>query len=283
VSLTSIGSELKKAQQGNYAIPLLEFLELSGSEELFASIEKKRAPAIIGVYSGTLKKTRRSAVVACLKTMAAEATVPVSIMLDHGQSFEDCMEAIRDGFTDVMYDGSKLSFEENVRVTRDVVRAAHAVGVCVEAELGHVGSGAEYTEFGAKRKGFTDPDDVEKFVAQTGVDFLAIAVGTAHGVYKGEPAIDTGLLSRIRGRVDVPLVLHGGTGLSDGQFRDSIRAGISKINIATDFAVSAFAAMKKTANEEAGSYFKVMRSLHESVTLRADYFLDLFGTSGKAA
>jgi fructose-bisphosphate aldolase class II len=207
--------------------------------------------------------------------------VPVSLMLDHGQSFEQCIRALTYGFTDVMYDGSRLPLEENIATTRMVVRAAHAVGACVEAELGHVGSGRDYQAYGALRKGFTDPETVERFVAETEVDMLAVAVGTAHGFYQGDPELDLDLLREIRGRVDIPLALHGGSGCSADQFRAAIEAGITKINVASDLYRAAGETLVEAAATEDASYHALSRAATASFAERVGYYLDLFGASGK--
>jgi fructose-bisphosphate aldolase class II len=162
------------------------------------------------------------------------------------------------------------------------VRAAHAVGACAEAELGHVGGGHEYDVYGAQGKGFTDPAVVERFVGETGVDSLAVAIGTAHGVYKGEPRLNLELLDEIRRRVDIPLVLHGGSGLSDEQFRSAVAHGISKINIFTDLSLAAGARMIEAAKGEKASYFSISEAAKRAFQERCAFFLDLFGATGKA-
>jgi fructose-bisphosphate aldolase class II len=192
------------------------------------------------------------------------------------------MQALKVGFSDVMYDGSRLPIEENIITTRLVVRAAHAMGAGVEAELGHVGSGSTYGDFGAQRKGFTDPDDVERFVAETGVDCLAIAIGTAHGLYQSEPHLALDLLAEIRGRVEVPLVLHGGSGLSDEQFRSAVAGGICKINIFTNLAVEATSRMVANAAGGQTSFHSLTSQIREGFQAVCTHCLDVFGTSGKA-
>lgn len=280
--LKSILSELKKAQAGHYAIPCFDTFEQLGTEGMFAAIEEKRAPTIVALYGGGFDRPNAPHFAAMLRSMAQSASVPVSLIIDHGASFEQCMKALALGFTDLMYDGSAKPLEENIATTRLIVRAAHAVGASVEAEIGHVGRGAEYSEFGAQRKGFTDPAVVERFVAETGVDFLAVAIGTAHGLYNAEPRLDLELLAEIRRRVEIPLVLHGGTGLSEGQFRAAIAGGISKINIFTDLSIAARQRMIEAAQAEKASYFAITSAVRDAFRERCGYFMDLFGTSGKA-
>ena len=279
--LLSISQELKKAQQGHYAIPLFDTFDMQSTDAMFTAFEEKRAPGIIALYSSVMDRPNARAFAAYIRERANESKVPISLMLDHGSSFEQCIKAIAYGFTDVMYDGSRLSLEENIENTCAVVRAAHAVGVCVEAELGHVGSGNQYQSYGAIRKGFTEPDAVEKFVAKTGVDFLAIAIGTAHGLYQGEPQIDMELLKDIRSRVEIPLVMHGGTGCTEEQFKGVTRTGISKINVATDLFVTAGKRLVEAANSEKASYFGMSKVANESFLERCNYYIDLFGASEK--
>lgn len=280
--LISISDELKKAQREGYAVPLFDTFELMGTRGILAALEEKRAPGIIGLGSGLLDRPDAEAVVAMVRSMAEGATVPVSLMLDHGAGFEDCVKALRLGFSDVMYDGSKLALKENVANTRMVVRAAHAVEAAAEAEIGHVGRGDDYQAFGARGEGFTDPEAVEEFVAETDVDLLAVAIGTAHGLYEGEPKLALDLLSEIRERVEVPLVLHGGSGLSDDQFQAVIERGIAKINIFTNLAVSAGETMVGAAQAEDASYFSIIRAVPGAFQRECGRLLDVFGASGKA-
>lgn len=280
--LVSILQELKKAQQEHYAIPLFDTLDMQSTDAMFTAFEEKHAPGIIALYTSAMDRPNAKAFAAYIRQRAMDSKVPISLMLDHGGSFEYCIKAISYGFTDVMYDGSRLSMEENIENTRAIVRVAHAVGICVEAELGHVGSGSQYQTYGGIRKGFTDPNTVEEFISRTGVDFLAIAIGTAHGLYAGEPHLDLDLLSNIRAKVDIPLVMHGGTGCTENQFQEAIKVGISKINIATDLFVSASRNLVEAAKVDKPSYFGMSKAAYESFLERCNYYIDLFGAKGKA-
>ena len=280
--LVSILDELKKAQKNSYAIPCFDTFEMLGTQGIFAALEKKHAPVIVALYSGLLDQPNPRAFTDFVRTMAEEATVPVSIILDHGASFEHCMKALSLGFSDVMYDGSRLPLEENIANTRMVVRAAHATGAAAEAELGHVGAGRTYQSFGAQGKGFTAPDTVEKFVEKTGIDFLAVAIGTAHGQYEGEPKLALDLLAEIRERVDIPLVLHGGSGLSDDQFRAAIAGGICKVNIFTSLVVETNKRMLEAAKAEDASYFTLTTQIREAFQYQCERHLDVFGTTDRA-
>ena len=280
--LVSILDELKKAQAGGYALPCFDTFEMQGTLGIVEALEAKPAPGMIGLYSGMFDRPHPRAFTNYVRVLAEEATVPVSIILDHGASFEHCIKALHAGFTDVMYDGSKLPFEENVATTKKVVQAAHAVGAAVEAELGHVGVGRTYQEFGAQGKGFTEPDMVVQFIEETGVDFLAIAIGTAHGMYDGEPMLALDLLAEIREQVDIPLVLHGGSGLSDDQFRAAVAGGIQKVNIFTNLAIESKQRMIENAQTENASLFSMTTQIREAFRDECERLLDVFGTTGKA-
>ena len=280
MTIVSIKNELAKAQQAHYAVPLFDVYEIQGMEGLLEALVEKRAPTIVGIYSPFAAQPNCRALAAYVRCRAEATDVPVSLMLDHGASVEQCLEVLDYGFTDVMYDGSSLPLDENIANTRKVVQAAHAVGAAVEAELGHVGLGEQYDNLGAKRLGFTDPQDVEHFVEATGVDFLAIAFGNAHGLYKGEPQLDLELVAEIRRRVEVPLVMHGGTGISDEQFHAAIAAGISKVNYATNIINSAADNMRKTAARPEASMFDIYAGIRQAYAEWCKRLFDTFGTSG---
>jgi fructose-bisphosphate aldolase, class II len=282
MTLKSISDELMRAQVGKYALPLFDVSDTASAEGVFRALEDRCAPVMVAMYAPLIENAAGCAFAAYLHARAIDSPVPISLMLDHGGSFEVCIKALRLGFTDVMYDGSSLPIEENIAQARLVTRAAHAVGVKVEAELGHVGSGSSYQSFGAKRAGFTDPDEVELFAAETGVDFLAVAIGTAHGQYQGDPMLDLELLAEIHRRIDLPLALHGGSGLSVIQYQQAIAAGISKINIATDLYQTAGLNMIEASSAENASYFRLTQTAADSFFERSKFYLDIFGASGKA-
>jgi fructose-bisphosphate aldolase class II len=282
MALVSIKETLKAAQAGGYALALFDTYDMHATDGMLRAFEDCRAPAFIGLYGGFFDQPNVRANAAYIREAGATAKVSVSLMLDHGSSFEQCIRAISLGFTDVMYDGSKLPLEENIANTKAVVRAAHAVGVAVEAELGHVGSGHDYQSFGAKRLGFTDPATVERFAVETGVDFLAVAIGTAHGVYQGQPHLDLDLLRAIRARVEIPLVMHGGSGLTDAQFRSAIENGIAKINVATELFMTSAQRVVTEARARDLSYFDIARLEADTFCQRCTHYIDLLGEAGKA-
>lgn len=281
MAIVSIMTDLRRAQREHYAVPLFDVEDSNCVDGVLTAAEERHAPVIVGVPSRTIDLPGARALAAYVRTRAQNCKIPVSLMLDHGAGLEHVMKAISFGFTDVMYDGSKLSLEENIATTRAIVKAAHDQGIPVEAELGHVGQASDYQTIATDRVGFTDPATVTRFVEATGVDSLAVAIGNAHGQYVGDPHLDLALLRDIRGRVDVPLVLHGGSGIFEDDFRAAIRAGIAKINIATDLRLATRHGMIEATRSERFSYFDIAKVTAEAFRVRCCYHLDLFGTSWK--
>ena len=228
---------LLDAQKGGYAVGAFNVENMEMVQAVVAAAEEMHAPVILQTTPSTIKYADLEYFYANVKTAAEKASVPVSIHLDHGNSFELAMRALRAGYTSIMIDGSQKSFEENIAVTKAVVDACHPSGIPVEAELGKVG-GKEDDLNGGEGNPYTDPQEAKTFVEATGVDSLAVAIGTAHGVYKGIPNLDMERLSEIRKVVSVPLVLHGTSGVPDDAVRDCISRGICKVNYATDLRIA---------------------------------------------
>ena len=228
---------LLDAQKGGYAVGAFNVENMEMVQAVVAAAEEMHAPVILQTTPSTIKYADLEYFYANVKTAAEKASVPVSIHLDHGNSFDLAMRALRAGYTSIMIDGSQKSFEENIAVTKAVVDACHPSGIPVEAELGKVG-GKEDDLNGGEGNPYTDPQEAKTFVEATGVDSLAIAIGTAHGVYKGIPKLDMERLSEIRKVVSVPLVLHGTSGVPDDAVRDCISRGICKVNYATDLRIA---------------------------------------------
>ena len=211
--------------------------------------------------------------------MAKAATVPVALNLDHGGTFEHAMIAIRSGFSSIMVDRSSLPYEQNVAEVSELVRIAHSLGISVEAELGHVGSGASYDA--DRDAGLTDPAQAKAYVEATGIDALAIAIGTAHGKYVGTPHLDFDLLEKIYNTVDVPLVLHGGSGSGDENLAKATRMGITKVNIGTD--------LFQAGIDNLVAHHDEIKRAHLGYQLMADgykakllHYMKLFNQCGKA-
>ena len=232
--LVNMKKMLEDARNGGYAVGFFNAVNVEMARVVIETAEELRAPVIIGTAEILLPFMSMDRVAEYLLPMAAKAAVPVAVHYDHGLTFDKCMEALKLGFTSVMYDCSTLSYEENLAEVSGMVRICHAMDVTVEAELGHVGDNEGAGKLEKPSDYYTDPDVALDFVRRSGADALAVAVGNAHGDYKFPPKLDFERISEISEKTAVPLVLHGGSGLSDHDFRESARRGICKVNIFTD-------------------------------------------------
>jgi len=233
--LVNLNQVLSYTKVKKFGVGMFNGLSADFYEGLIDAAEQLRCPIIIGVADRFVDRLDFEMIAEVMIFLAKRASVPVCVHLDHAKSLKNIMRAIKAGFTSVMFDGSSLPFEENIKRTREVVEIAHSVGVSVEGELGVVGRG----DFDFKNPEFyTKPDEAEEFAQKTQVDALAVSIGTVHGVYKGQPRLDFERLSEIRKRVDCYLVLHGGSGLSDDDFKKCIEYGINKVNIFTDLTLA---------------------------------------------
>lgn len=228
---------LLDAQAGHYAVGAFNVESLEFVMAVIKAAEERKSPVIMQTTPGTVKYANLDYFAAMCKVAADAASVPVAIHLDHGDGFDRCIQAMHAGYTSVMIDGSHHVFEENIEITKSVVRACHAAGIPVEAELGKVG-GKEDDLDGGNGNGYTVPSEAAEFAERTGVDSLAVAIGTAHGVYKGTPKLDMERLSEIRKVVSVPLVLHGTSGVPDDAVRECVARGMCKVNYATDLRIA---------------------------------------------
>lgn len=276
--LVNLNDVLKKAQQEHYAVGLFNTIDTDMLEAVISAAEEMDSPVIIGTAQVLLPYGELALLTPSARDAAERAKVPVVLHYDHGTTFEKCMEALQLGFTSVMFDGSANDVEENLAETAQIVRIAHAMGASVEGEIGHVGQAA--TDDGLLTDMYTTPEEAVRFVRETGVDALAVAIGTAHGVYKTKPRLDIGRLSQIRAALDTPLVLHGGSGLSDDDFRNTIAAGIAKVNIFTDLCVAGAQAMRRgIENGEDYLHIRSMRVADIKAAVRKK--IELFGSAGK--
>ena len=228
---------LLDAQKGGYAVGAFNVENMEMVMAVIAVAEELRAPLMLQTTPSTIKYAGLDMYLANVKAAAERASVPVCLHLDHGDSFDLAMRALRTGYTSIMIDGSHNVFEENIAVTKAVADACRPSGIPVEAELGKVG-GKEDDLDGGEGNGYTDPLEAKEFVERTGVTSLAVAIGTAHGVYKGVPKLDLDRLAEIRKVVDIPLVLHGASGLSEEAVVESIKRGICKVNFATELRIA---------------------------------------------
>ncbi len=236
---------LLDAQKKNYAVGAFNVNNMEIIQAIINGAEERNSPVILQASQGGIKYAGIEYIAALGKLAGRNARVPVALHLDHGTDFDQVMLCIRHGFTSVMIDGSRFPLEENIAFTKRVVDIAHSVGVSVEAELGKIGGTEDHITVSEKDATFTDPNEAKIFVEETGVDSLAIAVGTAHGVYKGEPKLDYDRIKAIRDLVDIPLVLHGSSGVPEESLKKAISLGVCKINIDTDIRAAFARAVKE--------------------------------------
>lgn len=248
MALVTTKQMLLGAQTGCYAVGAFNVENMEMVQAVIAAAEEMKSPVILQTTPSTLKYATPELFFANAKAEAEKASVPVAMHLDHGSSFELAMGAFRAGYTSIMIDGSHGTFEENIAVSKAVADACHAAGIPVEAELGKVGGKEDDLE-GGDGNPYTDPQQAAEFVKATGIDFLAVAIGTAHGVYKGIPKLDKGRLSEISEVVSIPLVLHGTSGVPDEDVKDCIRRGICKVNYATDLRIAFTKGVKRVIEE----------------------------------
>lgn len=276
--LANLNDVLPRAQKEHYAVGLFNSIDTDMLEAVISAAEEMESPIVIGTAEVLLPYGELKLLAPSVIAAAERAKVPVVVHYDHGLTFDRCMEALQLGFTSIMYDGSAGEYSQNLADTAELVRIAHAMGASVEGEIGHVGE-AESND-GALTDMYTTPEEAVAFVKATGVDALAVAIGTAHGVYKTKPCLDIGRLRQIRAALDTPLVLHGGSGLTDEDFRDTISAGIAKVNIFTDLCVAGTNAMKLGVN--AGkSYLDIRTDRVEAIRQTVREKILLFGSAGK--
>lgn len=265
---------------GSYNVANSEFVSA-----VIEAAEEKNAPAIIQIHPNEMELLG-DAFTAYVREICQHTSIPVAIHLDHGASVQDVMRAIRNGFTSVMIDASHASFEDNIAITKEVVKLAHAVNVSVEAELGTIGSNDNSSEGGADQILYTDPHDAKRFVEETGVDTLAVAIGTSHGQYKhaGKPELKLDLLKEIHEQVAIPLVLHGGSDNKDEEISQTYLHGISKINLSTDMKNAFFQELRSflTENQDAYEPDVIMPSARNAAKELVKKKMDLFHSTNHA-
>ncbi len=281
MSLVTSKKMLLDAQAGGYAVGAFNAENMEMVMAIVAAAEEMRAPVIIQTTPSTVKYASPELYLANVRAVAEKASVPVAMHLDHGNSFELAMSAIQARYTSVMIDGSQKPFEENVELTRSVVRVAECMGIPVEGELGTVGGKEDGLE---AENACTLPHEAKEFAERTGVSSLAVAIGTAHGVYQSVPKLDVERLAEIREVVSVPLVLHGASGLSDESIRECIHRGICKVNFATELRIAYTEGVKATLDADANVFDpkkygkEAMKRVRETVMKR----IAVCGCNGKA-
>ena len=268
----------KKAQEGHFAIPHFNVWNAEMLMGVMDAAEESKAPIIISFGTGFVGNTSFEDFSHMMVSMVRKASVPVITHWDHGRSMEIVQNAYNHGMNSVMRDASAFDFEENIRLTKEVVDYFHPRGIPVEAELGHVGNETIYEEALASYR-YTDPGQAAEFVERTGCDSLAVAIGNQHGVYTSEPQLNFEVVERVRAAVSVPLVLHGASGIGDADIRTAISLGIAKINIHTELCQAAMAAIRDRVDQP---FLAVERAVRDAVKQRALEKIVLFGTDGKA-
>lgn len=284
MSLVPISTLLQEARAGGYAVGAFNCNNMEIVQAIAAAAEAEKAPVIMQASQGAIKYAGIEYITAMVGVAASMVSVPVALHLDHGTSFEQVMQCIRSGFSSVMIDGSKHSLEENIALTKQVVAAARPVGVSVEAELGKIGGTEDDIHVSEADAFFTDPEEARVFVQETGVDALAVAIGTAHGRYKGEPKLDFARLEKIYSLVNIPIVLHGSSGVPEEALREAIRLGVCKINIDTNIREAFVDRCRKVMADHPGEIDprKILGPAREAAVELIREKIRIFGSSGKA-
>jgi len=280
--LTTTDDMLKKAQTGHYAVGAFNAENMEMVQAIIAAAEELNAPVIIQTTPSTIRYASLDLYLSNVFAIAKSTKVPVAIHLDHGNSFGLAMQALRCGYTSIMIDGSKQTLEKNIALTKSVVEACRPSHIPVEGELGMVGGKEDDLE--ASGLGYTDPEEAVEFVKQTGVSSLAVGVGTAHGVYATTPVLNTKLIGILRTKFEVPMVLHGASGLSNEVVQECINQGICKVNFATELRIAYTKAVQDFLSKDPNSidpkkYGTVAREAVKQLVIER---IRVLGSDGKA-
>ncbi len=298
---------LDRARDGKYAVGAFNINNMEIAKAIGGAAKEERSPVILATSPSAIKYAGIEYIYEIARVTAAKSGVPTVLHLDHGTTFEDCVKCIRHGWSSVMFDGSKLPLEENIRQTAEIVKIAHAAGVSVEAELGRLAGVEGHVSVAERDAIFTNPDEAKLFAERTGVDALAVAIGTSHGAYKfkGEAVLDFPRLEKIERLVNIPIVLHGASGVPkdvlekaakygarlpgaagvpDEAIRKAISLGVAKINIDTDIRLAMTAAIRQVLVEHPEEFDprKLMGPAEDAMKAVAKGKMQLFGSSGRA-
>jgi fructose-bisphosphate aldolase class II len=276
---------LDVANEHGFAVPAFNISDYAMFNGILEISEKKNAPVILGIHPDEVNHVGVE-MIAAVTQRAHRSLVPIAIHWDHGANYEQILTAIQSGFTSVMIDGSMLPFQENIAISRKVVHTAHTVGLSVEGELGTIGQTDSEAEDGSNAIIYTNPEDALTFVESTGVDSLAIAIGTSHGIYPKamRPELKLDLLKEIKNKLNIPLVLHGGSNNPDDEIAEAVRLGINKINISSDIKVAYHMKMREVlADESLREPLTIQPPCIEAMKVVAGQKIDLFETAGKAS
>lgn len=282
MSLVNLSEILQDASSKNYAVGMFDVVGIDSLKAIIRGAEECASPVIIALAEVHLPYAPMEMFAPIIIEAARKSKVPVAVHLDHGINYSTIIKAMNYGFTSVMFDGSTLSYEDNVNGTKEIVKIAHTMGISVEAELGHVG-GEEGGGEDQHEQFYTEPDLAEQFVKQTGIDALAVAIGTVHGEYVKKPCLDLNRLSDIQRKVGIPLVLHGGSGLSDSDFKECINRGIRKINIFTDMSYAATDGVRNLLKQNKKYHcYEISEAAENSMKEVVIQKINLFGSNSKA-
>jgi len=283
--ITNLTEILKNAEQENYGVIAPDFVNLYGAKSMLETAEELHAPLILS-YSSSFKPVMDvrsySRFIEIIVREIEQYSIPVCLHLDHAASLPEIQEAVDVGFTSVMIDASTAPFKDNIELTRKVVELAGPVGVSVEAELGHVTTGEGYIETGSGEELLTDPDQAGEFVERTGIEALAVAIGNVHGAYSGDPDLDFARLEKIRRVVDVPIVLHGTSGIGMEDLKTAINGGIRKINLYSELITSIFQHTRTVLSETLTDPLRVYRNQTEAIHGVLSSYILASGSAGRA-
>ena len=285
MSFVTLREILKDTRERKSAVPAFNFNGYEDAQGMINSAIKMQSPVILMASMGAVKYIGLRQTVGMIRGMAESADIPVCLHLDHATDMTLLKEAVIAGFTSVMIDASRETYEENIRITKEAVEYAHKYGCSVEAELGRIGGREEHVVVADAQRALTDPEKAGEFAAATGVDALAVAIGTAHGFYKSTPKLDFPRLEKIAALTDCPLVLHGGTGVPEEDFVKCVEYGMSKINVGTEFKAAYTTALRDSVsgNEvsevDPRNYMKYVKTACEDIAERK---MELFNSAGKA-
>lgn len=267
---------LTKAQEEGYAVGAFNTSDLEITKAIFAAVEKMKSPLIIQTSEGEIEHGGKEIFFQYIKEFAEKASVPVNINLDHGKSFEICKWAIDVGYTSVMLDGSELELEENIALTKKVADYAHAKDVVVEGEVGLVPYPKKGESFEVMK---ADPIEAERFAKETGVDFLAAGFGSVHGAYKGNPKLDFELLKQLRERINIPLILHGGSDISEEDIKKAVSMGICKVNVNTEIRMAFANGLREVLKDkDIHKPYEIMKPVEEKITDVVKNKIEMFGS-----
>jgi fructose-bisphosphate aldolase class II len=280
--LVGVDTLLEQAQQGNYAVGAFNANNMEIVQAIIQAAELERSPVIMQASQGAIRYAGLEYITGMVRIAAENSTVPVALHLDHGTDFDQVIKCIRSGFTSVMFDGSQLPLEENIATTKKILEIARPIGVSVEAELGKIGGTED--DIHVSEAAYTDPEEARYFVEQTGVRSLAVAIGTAHGQYKGEPRLDFDRLAAIQRLVNIPIVLHGSSGVPDEAVRKAISLGVRKVNIDTNISEAFVGAMREVMAAKPGEIDprQILGPARQAAIKIIREKMRVFGSSGRA-